>query len=96
MFERTSFRHVLVHLADERLAVVDKVGGDAAHDGGAAQAVCAVGEGAGGAVEGAARHAVLAVPGVGSAAGISQGIAVGIAGDGGRTCAAVEGHRGDG
>ena len=57
-----SRRHVLVHLADERLAVVGVVGRDAVQCRRAAQAVCAVGVGGRAAAISARDQAVLAVP----------------------------------
>ena len=76
-------------------AVVDVLGGDRAAAGrrdgaGSPQAVGAVSVGAETAAQGAACEAVLAVPGVGPAAGIRERVAVGVTGHSGRT-SAIEG-----
>ena len=75
-----SRRHVLVHLADERLAVVGVVGRDTVQCRRAAQAVCAVGVGGRAAAISARDQPVLAVPGVRSAP-TRQGVAIGVARD---------------
>jgi len=67
--------------------LMDVVGRDTVDSCQAAQAVRSVGEAAGDAAFGAADQPVLAVPDVCPAAGVGQGVAIGIARHGGRTCA---------